>query len=149
MNAKATNTKHFLFTEYQVCKIKMSIHLRGKTTNKLLSFLFCTFKKGIINQLAINYPNMLHLYVVWWQIHLIYQEKCLRSNTFYLFQRLTFSLWEAFAVLCHFIQSNYGECYQKDKNVKYVWSAWLWETVPSLRLQSWYRSKCGIYWEEM
>lgn len=60
------------------------------------------------------------------------------------------AITRGFVILFHFILSNYGEYYQKDKNVKYVWLAQLGETVPLLRQQSWYKvSKCGIYWEQM
>lgn len=75
---------------------------------------------------------------------------CLSSNTFFSTTKVNFSFVRDSAILFHFILSNYGECYQKERNVKYVWSAQLSEKVPSLRQQSWYgTSKSGIYWEPM
>lgn len=66
--------------------------------------------------------------------------------------RLTFSLWEAVQFPFHLILSNYGECYQKERNAKYVWSAQLresslTETAKVVRDQrAWHllRAKCRI-----
>lgn len=54
------------------------------------------------------------------------------QNAFPALEKSTFFV-KGNAILFYFILSSYSERYQKERNVKYVWSAQLWEKVPSLR----------------